>query len=330
MWIFTSLSANTTNNVVYKAANSGMNSMSYPGAELVLIGANGETYFNVTNNKFEVMGYAGGDPTGFGVIVNAKFSPALIERRAPMNFFDITSQVSNLRLTFPTDQPPLDTLFSGLPVNIDSMRVSIQTSRTEVVDGWGTCQIPGGQYPVLRQKRIDYVTTGLDVYVALFPGFGSWVDLSTILGTGGGGGLGGFIGTDTTVTYRFYSGTEKEEIAVATMNNEGSAVTDVRFKYNGTTATPVVNAPGSAGISAFPNPAIDWVRFDYTNLPQDEYTLKIFNIIGKEVWKETYQLAGTHFFRVELENFKKGTYLYSLSNKKGNIIGTKRLVVLKP
>ncbi|MBK6997440.1 MAG: T9SS type A sorting domain-containing protein [Lewinellaceae bacterium] len=331
IWNFSTLSADNTDEMLYKAANSGTHAADFPGAELVLPGATGETYFNVTNSKMEVQGYAGADPAGFGLDVSTPFTPSLIERRSPMNFFDINSQQSNLNLTFPTDQPPLDALFAGLPVNVDSMRVAVTTNRVEAVDAWGTCQIPGGQYPVLRQKRTDYVSTGIEVYVSLFPGFGSWVDLSTLIGSGGGGGLGDVIGTDTTVTYRFYSGTEKEEIAVATMSNDLSSVERMRFKRNQvTTATPDINAPGNAGITAFPNPAIDWVRFDCTNLPQEDYTLKIFNIIGKVVWKENYQLSGTRSIRVELDHFKKGTYLYSLSDKKGNVIGTKRLVVLKP
>jgi hypothetical protein len=33
---------------------------------------------------------------------------------------------------------------------------------------------------------------------------------------------------------------------------------------------------------------------------------------------------------LELQDFRKGTYLYSLVDSKGNIVGTKRLVVLKP
>ncbi len=328
-WMFTGLAKDNTTEVVFKAASTGMYFMSFPGAELVQADGVGETYFNVTASKFEAMGYAGAAPTGLGLNVTALFKPALIERRAPLNFFDINSQTSNLRLTFPTDQPPLSTIFANLPVNVDSLRILRTTNRQDIVDAWGSCQIPGGQYPVLRQKRTDYVTSGAQVYVVLFPGFGTWVDLSTVIG-GGGGGLGGLIGTDTTITYLFLTGTEKEEIAAATMSNDLSTVTNVRFKNNATVDAPVLNAPGSVGISAFPNPAIDWVRFDYTNLPQDEYTLKIFNIIGKEVWKETYRLVGTHHFRVELENFKKGTYLYSLSNRKGNVIGTKRLVVLKP
>ena len=329
-WNFVGLSADNTDAFIYRAANTGMHATDFPSAELVLTAGTGETYFNVTNAKFEAIGYAGPDPAGLGVNVSTAFTPALIDRRSPMNFFDINSVTSNINLSFSTDQPPLDAIFAMFPVNIDSLRARITTNRQDIVDGWGTCQIPGGQYPVLRDKRTDYVTTSLDVFVVLVPGFGQWIDLSTLISGGGGGGLGNFIGTDTTVTYRFYSGTEKEEIAVATMSPDLSTVTRFRYKDNQTTAVPDINAPGSAGISAFPNPAVDWVRFDCSNLPQDDYTLKIFNIIGKVVWKENYQMVGNRSIRVELDNFKKGTYLYSLSNKKGHVIGTKRLVVLKP
>jgi Secretion system C-terminal sorting domain len=328
-WNFTGLVVDNTDAFRYLPGNAGMSFQNFAGAELVLDGATGETYFNVTNNKLEVLGYAGGDPTGFGVNVLAKFSPAYTERKSPLNFFDINQQSTNLSLPFSTAQLP-DTLLAGLPILPDSIRVRISTERLEIVDGWGNCAIPGGSYPVLRMKRTEYTTTNLDAHISSpFPL--GWIDLSQFLGGGGGGGFGSFLGTDTTITYRFYSGTEKEEIAVATMTPDLSSVVTVRFKNNQTsTAAPEVAVPGTATISAFPNPAVDWVRFDCTNLPQEEYTLKIFNIIGKVVWKENYQLAGNRSIRVELDNFKKGTYLYSLSDKKGNIVGTKRLVVLKP
>jgi hypothetical protein len=324
-WDFSGLAVDDTDAQVYAAANTGINAANFPGAELVLAGTTGETYFNITSSRLEIMGYAGGDPTGFGVDVLAKFSPTFLERKSPLNFFDINQQTTNLSLPFSTDQLP-DTLLAGLPISPDSIRVRINTERLEVVDGWGNCLIPGGNYPVLRMKRTEYTTTNLDAYISSpFPL--GWIDVGGFLG---GGGIGSFLGTDTTVTYRFYSGTEKEEIAVATMSADLSDVERIRFKNNQTTAAPDVLSPGTASISAFPNPAIEWVRFDCNNLPQEEYTLKIFNIIGKVVWKENYQLSGTRSIRVELDNFKKGTYLYSLSDKKGNVIGTKRLVVLKP
>ncbi len=328
-WDFSSLQKEDNLSVVYRPASTGNQVADFPGAELVVKNQGGETYFNTKtqgpNQFFQALGYGGADPAGFGLNVVTKFSPPVYERYAPMNFFDIKSQNSNLAVTFPTNQPPLDSLFSGLPVDIDSMRVKIATDRQDIVDAWGTASIPGGTYPVLRQKRTDYTNTTIEVFVALFPGFGIWQDLGSLIG--GGGGFGGI---DTTITYRFYSNTEKEEIAIATMSNDLSSVQSIRFKN--LSSVPVIEAAtvDFGGIQAFPNPAVEWVRFDCTNLVSGDYTLKIFNILGKCVWKKNYSLSGTTSFRVDLDDFKKGTYIYSLVDRQGNSVGTKRLVVLKP
>ncbi len=325
LWDFSSLEISQTDQVVYQPSAAGVHSMSFPGADLAVISANRETYYNITSDQMQVMGYAGGDPTNLGIQVTANYNPVVVERRAPMNFFDINQQSTNLTLPFDADQLPA-ALLAALPIVPDSIRVRISTSRLDVIDAWGTCQIPGGAYPVLRQKRTDYTSTAVDAKVP----FLGWIDLSTLLGGGGGTTIGNFIGTDTTVTFRFYSGTEKQEIAVATMSNDLSTVESVRYLNNETVAASEAGAPGSANIQAFPNPAVERVRFDCTNLPAEEYTLKIFNIIGKVVWKQNYVITGNRSVTLELEDFRKGTYLYSLIDSKGNIIGTKRLVVLKP
>jgi len=323
IWDFSTLQKDDNLSVVYRPASVGNQVANYPGADLVITGQ-GETYFNLTNTKFEALGYAGGDPTGLGLNVIAKFNPVIVERKSPLSFFDVSSQQTDLSLPFSTDALP-DSLLSGLPIVPDSIRIRISTQRLDVVDGYGTCQIPGGTFQVLRQKRTDYTTTGVDIKVPIL----GWLDLGTLLG-GGGGGLGSGLGTDTTVTFRFYSNTEKEEIAIATMSNDLSVVESIRFK-NLTTTTVIDPTPAIfSSIQAFPNPAVEWVRFDCTNLAAGDYTLKIFNILGKCVWRKNYTLSGTTSFKVELDDFKKGTYIYSLVDKLGNSVGTKRLVVLKP
>jgi hypothetical protein len=104
-WDFSTLQKDDNFSVVYQPANTGNQAANFPGAELVIKGQTGETYFNITNTKFEALGYAGADPAGFGLNVVTKFTPPIYERYAPMVFFDIKPQQSNIGLTFPTDQP---------------------------------------------------------------------------------------------------------------------------------------------------------------------------------------------------------------------------------
>lgn len=326
-WDFSGLIATETFQVAYRPASAGTYKNSFPGAEMVVIEGASETYFNATNMRFETMGFSGAFPGAFGANVLGRYNPFLIERRSPMNFFDINVTGSDLSFAFSTDLLP-DSLFMGFPAP-DSIRIRINTFRTDAVDGWGTCIIPpsGATYDVLREKRTEYSTTAIDIYVSNpFPL--GWVDLSTFFP--GGGGFAGLIGTDTTINYVFLSNTEKEEIAVASYDASGAQLNTVQFKFAGTTSTHTGGAPGKANIQAHPNPAVDWVRFDCTNLPSDSYTFKIFDIVGNVVWKETHFLSGDRSVRVDLDNFKKGTYLYSLEDKAGNTIATKRLVIIKP
>ena len=322
-WDFSNLSSEETYEVVYSPANQGQSSGNFPGAETAVLGQTGESYYNITPAKFELLGYAGAVPANLGVQVLAKFAPPLVERRSPTNFFEFTQQSTDLSLPFSIEDLP-DSLLGNIPgiQFVDSIRVRVNYQRLEAVDGWGTCIIPGGQYPVLREKRTEYTTTSLDVHSFL-----GWIPIPT---GSGGGGITDFLGTDTTVVYRFLSNTEKEEIAVVTANSELNGAESVRYKDNGTTPVTFINAPGSASIQAYPNPATEWVRFDCSNLPADDYTLKIFSIIGKEIWKNNYTMSGNKSIRLELNDFKKGTYFYSLEDRKGNIIGTKRLVIVKP
>ncbi len=148
LWDFSSLGIEQNIETIYRAPNTGTHAADFPGAELLVKNASGESYFNVTNNKIELLGYAGGDPANFGVNVLARFSPPIIERRSPVNFFDINQQTSALTLPFSTDALP-DSLVANIPgINlVDSIRVRINFQRLEVVDGWGDLKIPGMTAP---------------------------------------------------------------------------------------------------------------------------------------------------------------------------------------
>jgi Secretion system C-terminal sorting domain len=311
--------------VVYQAATTGKNAARFPGAELVSPNTARENYYNVTTTRFENLGFSGTDQLGLNLDVVNRFMPAFVERRAPMRFFDINQQATNISFAISIRELP-DVIRNGIPGIsglVDSVRFRINTQRLDVVDGYGTMQIPAGQFNVLREKRTEYRTGAFDARTPLL----GWINIpltnAPILANA--------LGTDTTVSYHFFSDRSKEPIVVATLNNAQSRLRSVQVKTNRVTvATDNLEAPGSGAISAFPNPAIEWVRFDCANLPANDYTIKIFNIVGRIVWRETHNISGNKSIHVPLDHFKKGTYLYSLTNKEGTVLGTKRLVVLKP
>jgi len=325
-WNFAGLQAPFTRRNIVRSAGTGSAAANFPAAELRMsLGDNGEGYFNVTSNRFELIGFSGTDPIGQNVQVQTPFSPAEIYRRAPMNLFDVNQSQSALLVAFSADDLP-SAILDLLPITPDSLRVRIHTNRTDIVDAWGTLTIPGGIYDVLREKRTEFQDTRLDIKVGFFP----WQDITDIVvQLVGIEGL-DQLGRDTTVSYHFFNNQVKEPIAVVTINNAQTAPETVEYKAKDIVSN-VQNLGGlKPNVYAFPNPAIVSVRFEFSNLPKGEYTLRIFNVLGEEMIKKRYFVNGSRTEKVDISQLKKGAYLYSLVNERGKTLITKRMVVVRP
>lgn len=321
-WNFTNLKTQLTSTVIYRNPNTGLQTANFPGAELLVTGASNESYYNVTNNKVELLGYAGADPLNLGVNVLAKYAPPIVEQRAPLQFFDINQVSTGLLLPFSVADLP-GTIVNQLPVRPDSLRIRIAINRLDVVDGWGNVAIPGGNYQVLREKRTTYREARLDAKV---PPLG-WLDITDVaiqsLGLTE-------LGVDTTVAYHFFSNVAKETIAIITLDNSQSQVASVQYKANRlSTATTAIN-PMKLELLLFPNPASDKVNLRFNNMKPGRYFLKIFNTVGMEVGQETYQIPGKEFeTAVDVIGLGAGIYWLNLIDNQGVVRITKHIVVVK-
>lgn len=329
-WDFSALEIGIEQDLIYSDASSGMNDTLFPTATLVAPfggGGLGEAYYRDTGTEFQFLGYTGNDPLGFGIDLAAVLTPPQIEREAPLEFFDVNSSESDLILAFPGDIIP-DAIADSIPFAPDSIRVRINIERLDVVDVWGSVTLPGNQsYDVLRMKRTEDQETRVEIKIGIGP-FAFWQDVTDILG---GIGIPGFdqLGTLSNVSYRFYSDEHKEPIAVV---NTDSLENPTSIQYRRGTIIvnneEITSAPPE--IIAFPNPTTSNVTFQTKHLPAGEYQLNIFNILGKRLFNQAYALDGNQQIPLDLNAFAKGTYLYNLTNSKGEIINTRRLVVLKP
>ena len=319
-WDFTSLQG-MPRETIYRNASEGENFADYPNADLMIdLAPAGESYYRVTPNSFEFLGYVGLDPANLGINILVRLEPPLIERSAPLNFIDFSTSSVLLSLPFGANDIPgglLDSL--PFPFPPDSIRLRVDIDRASVVDGWGTLAIPGDSYEVLREKRIEETQTFLDVKF----GFGDWVEIPNI-------GL-DFLGRDTTTTYSFYSNDAKEAIAIVTVDNEDNDIVNfVEYKDNDVPTSIRYVDTGRPDILAYPNPAIDDVMLEFFNLPPSYYTIKIYNILGVVTWEKKYYISGNRTEKISLNHLRKGTYLYSLVNENGKTISTKRLMVMRP
>lgn len=324
-WDFTGLTADATYTTVYRTANGGTVGAQLPDAELFSINSLGaETYYNVTDTKFEQQAYFGIVP--YDLVANNIFdyAPPLTERWAPLNFFDINANSSGfLELFVPSDFSPLLMINLAAQTNnaqIDSMRYRLAISEIAAVDAYGNMSIPGGTFQVLREKRTRYSETRIDAKV---PPLG-WIDITDNAIQAGFFGL----GVDTTVTYHFYNDVAKEPIAVVTLDNNQAFATQIVFKN---TTPPVVDATfeetaAKPTVHISPNPVSDEVFFDFKNLALGQYRLAIFDETGRLALEKTMQMGGTHTERMNLSQLSPGVYLSSLFDENNKVQCKEKLV----
>lgn len=323
VWNFSSLTSDGTLTRVVRPAAAGEAADSYPSANIVFDqGGGGEGYYLSDNSAFAIIGYAGTDPLGLGFEVSAPFTTPYVERWGDLNFFDLNNHTSALTIALATSDIP-GNIFSGLPIAPDSVRVRVATTRTDLVDGWGTLTIPGGTYNVLREKRTEYREVRLDARAGPFP----WVDITDLA-------LGNLpipqLGIDTLVTYSFWSDTAKEPVAVVNMDNAGVEVESVEFKFNDVISSTTRAIVRSPKILAYPNPAMVQAHFEFSNIPTGRYELALYDLTGKRLLQRTYHISGKQTESVGVAHLPKGIYLYALTDAQGKKVVVNRLVVVKP
>lgn len=319
VWNFSSLNPSTRLITVFRPAAEGSASANFAGAELVTISDVGaEVYYDVSATAFSILGISGeGLGGGFPIEADFKYSPPLVEREAPLNFFDVDNYSSSATISLPTSAIPAAIFDSlGIPTGLfDSIRIRINVDRLSLVDGYGMLTIPGGTYDVLRQKRTDYTSTGVDVHTLL-----GWIDIGVLLG-------GAFeFPTDTTITYNFLSNTAKEPIAVVTVDSTEILAVQVVYKDNGipSAVNPVNSETTSVIVS--PNPAIDQITFELKNAASGKYSLRLYDIHGHQVM--THEFTSDREV-LSIESINEGMYLYNLLDAEGQIVFTGKLMKAK-
>jgi hypothetical protein len=320
-WNFTTLQSPLINNTIFLNAANGSAISSFPQADLmVMLPGGAEGYYNLNTAKLEYLGYYGSDPVGLGISQVVPYNPPLIERRAPLNYQDSYQSTSNLLLPFAADDIP-GGILDSLPISPDSFRIRVNIVRTEAVDAFGMLSIPGANYEVLRMKRTSVNNTRLD---AKLP-FVNWVDVTDLVPSNP------LLGEVTTVAYLFFSNQAKEPIAVVNVAPDTEAPIRVDYKVVDNTSNASSILPSQQpSLIAYPNPSYGDLRFDFQNLSPGNYQIKIYNILGMEVWQKDFWVSGNKSVRASLDHLRKGAYLYSLVDSRGKILATKRLMIVNP
>ena len=78
----------------------------------------------------------------------------------------------------------------------------------------------------------------------------------------------------------------------------------------------------------YPNPTYDYSKIIFSHYNPGRYKLEIYNIIGKKIWDDDIELEDNTLLKYNFSFLRKGTYLVALRDKYGNIIATRKLIII--
>ncbi len=320
-WDFQDLVAPFSTELIFEDPSGSTVGSEFPTANAYVLAVGGvENFYEINGDEVLNLGYYGDDPAGIGLNALVRFSPPLIERRAPVSYQDEFSSESNALFPFAADDVPFDFLDS-LPISPDSFRILINREAEEVYDAYGTVELEVGSFNVLKMKRVETVNVRLEAKIPFF----NWQDITDLVG------LSDFLGEQVIHSHHFFSNTAKEPLVVITMEPDTEDVVQtVSFKSGGSISSLGVQHWSKPNAFIYPNPVFFEAKFELVNIPNGEYELAIYNIIGSKVKGQTMVVNGNKTIKMDVSDLRQGTYLYALESKEGQRLFTRKMTVIKP
>ncbi len=79
-------------------------------------------------------------------------------------------------------------------------------------------------------------------------------------------------------------------------------------------------------IKFYPNPANSVINFDFQKDYKNNYTIQIFNLLGKKIMEIKNITPRTS---INLESFYRGMYIFKLNNANGAIVESGKFQIIK-
>ncbi len=306
----------------YKDVSEGTVTDSFPDADMIGPFFGGEGYYKHDADGLTLLGYYG---SPIDIVENLElsvaFDPSYTVLPANMTYGDTYTDTYAFHEELINAN--LEVTVSGITTIVNSAILDVASTVDYVADGWGTFTTPYGTWDVLRVVRTEYrETQGM----AELPFFG-WQDLAAF-------GIEGF-GPDTIRTIMFLNDMVKEPIIEFEIDNNSphaanSPAKAIRFKIPSSVVDVETPEMPQVDINAFPNPAVNDVSITTSGFDVGAYHINVYNMLGRIVKQQAIDITGDSSFRLDVSNLSRGTYLYNISDSSGNMLITKRLVVIKP
>lgn len=130
--------------------------------------------------------------------------------------------------------------------------------------------------------------------------------------------------------YYLFIDDESEDVLLSISLNELGKPINVLFKSREIENVRLYNSLGSNQFVLHPSTTFGDVRLDFISFASGNYTLEIYNIIGKKLWSQLYTINGDKTLKEDFSFLPKGTYQYSLLDEGRNRLVSRRLAIIKP
>lgn len=322
-WSFDLIQIEDTQVRTYKPASEGSAPADFPDAEMIGPFLGGEGYYKQDADGLRLLGYYGSPTELLDLDLSVEFDPDYTVLPAGMTYGDtVTTEYA-----FDEEINEAVTVeFNGTELTINGAKLKVTSTVEYVADGWGTFTTPYGTWDVLRVVQTEYRHTEGEANVLIF----GWQDLEAL-------GVDGF-GYDTLRTIMFINDQIKEPIIEFEIDNDGphaanSPARAIRFKIpeNLVVDVETLETKQEMKVVAYPNPAVNDLSLSMIGFTPGMYYINVFNMIGRTVMPtQLVEITGDSSIRMNISDLNKGIYLYNITDAFGNILTTKRLVVVKP
>lgn len=233
-WDFSALARHRTDTVNHKLPSATPYPTTYTGAtDGVTLNNVNYAFFKNSSTKYECLGLAG-DLLSNGSSIDVTFNPVLQVYQFPMAYgnrfsdsYGFVKQVSGSSV--------------GQPL-ANQVKLTFTATFYDTIDAWGALTTPIGTYQTIREKRIEYNRTKVDV-LPFFPA--TWSTFSDSY--------------DTIITYTWLSTITKGPVLTATVSKATGNITNITYSL---TPPPVV-AP--VANFTWANPYGGFVQFTNTS-----------------------------------------------------------------
>lgn len=205
----------------------------------------------------------------------------------------------------------------SIPEKIIHFRVVGTKSMIRYTDAWGKMLLPDETIPANRVRIIE--STRIRIYNADSGKLIPYFDLNMMHQI--------IPMRNRERYYEFYSDNYPFVTARIRVDDKNQLI-NIDYQSRKSSRQSVNTSTNRNDFVLYPNPTYNVAKIFIKNKQSGNYSLAIYNIIGKKLWHRDIEVNGETIIKENFGFLPKGTYLISLHDENGNILKTTRLIII--